>query len=119
MANIHILEQAQDKKTIRIVVHYTVSGTNNAVGKPWSEVLLKHLGGEQVSIIPDFATDFPDEAAAMANGTVYEHQMAVRFSRLGLTNAERLAEIQTAYTNKQTEVMAELQAKLNYYGYTV
>jgi hypothetical protein len=119
MANIHILEQAQDKKTVRTVFHYAVSAADNAVGVPWSAALLKHLGGEQVSIIPDHATEFPVEAAAMANGTVLEHQATVRFSRLGLTNAEKLAEIQAAYTNKQNEVMAELQVKLNYYGHTV
>lgn len=119
MANIHILEQAQDKKTVRAVFHYAVSSGNNAVGESWSAVLLRHLGGEQISIIPDHATDFPAEAAAMANGTVLEHQATVRFSRLGLTNAEKLAEIQAAYTNKQDEVTAELQVKLNYYGYTV
>lgn len=119
MPDIHILEQAQDKKTVRVVFHYAVSAANNAVGVSWSAALLKHLSGEQVSIILDYATDFPVEAAAMANGTVLEHQATVRFSRLGLTDAEKLAEIQVAYTNKQTEVMAELQVELNYYGHTV
>ena len=119
MANIHILEQAQDKKTVRTVFHYDIPAANNAVGVPWSTALLKSLGGEQVSVIPGHATDFPVEAAAMANGTILEYQGTIRFSVLGLTDAQKLTEIQGAYANKQDEIMAELQVKLNYYGFTV
>lgn len=119
MANIHILEQNVNEKTVRAAFHYAVPATNNAVGLPWATVILKSQDGVNVSQVPDHATEFPDEAASMASGNVIEFMEIVRFSRLGLTNAEKLAEIQAAYTARQTGLFAKLSSRLDYYGYTV
>ncbi len=40
----------------------------------------------------------------------------VGFSSTNLTNAQRLAEVETAFTAAKTDVLAEKQITLNFYG---
>jgi len=65
------------------------------------------------SVLPDIT---PEELNAMKAGSIYENVATVRFSSLNLTNAQRLAEVEAAYTAAETNMLAEKQITLNFYG---
>jgi len=81
----------------------------------WQDALVLSLGGADAitSVLTDIT---PAEESAMKAGTIFENNTTVRFSSLDLTNAERLAEVEAAYTAAETDVLAEKQITLNFYG---
>jgi hypothetical protein len=117
MSDFHILTTAEDEKTVNVVFHFAVPSGNNDAGIPWSTALIRWLGGEQISVIPDHAIDFPAESSAMAAGTIFEKRKTVRFSRLGLSDAQKVAEIKAAWTSELAEAQAMLSVVIEYYGY--
>lgn len=116
MSDYHIREMAADLKTVNTVFHIPITTGNNTVGVAWRTALVSHLGGADAitSVLLDISA--PDLTALKA-GELLEQVHTMRFSSLFLTDAERLAEIKAAYTAAETDTLAELQAKLQYYGY--
>lgn len=112
----HVLDQAMDLKTVNVVFHYPVPATNNAVDISYRTALINYLGGVNaiVSSVPDITEV---ELAAMKAGEVYEVQTNVRWSRLGLTNGQKQAEVQAAYNNTQAEINGYFVVALAFYGY--
>lgn len=115
MSDYHIRNTDVKLKTVSVVFHIPIPAVNNAVGVSWQDALVLSLGG--VDAITSTLTDItPAEESAMKAGSIYENVATVRFSSLDLTNAERLAEVETAYTAASSDVLAEKQITLNFYG---
>lgn len=115
MSEYHIRETALNFKTVNVVFHIPIPATNNVVGVSWQDALVLCLGGADAisSILPDITTA---EETAMKAGSIFENNATVRFSSTGLTNAERLAEVETAYTAAEINILAEKQVTLNFFG---
>ena len=115
MSDYYILETAKDLATVRVVFHIPVSAANNAVGVSWQTALAASLGGADAitSVLADIAAE---DLTALKNGSLFEKIETVRFTSLGLTNAQRLAEVETAYTAAKTVTLANFQITLNFYG---
>ena len=115
MSDYHIRSTSEDLKTVSTVFHIPIPGTNNAVGVSWQDALVLSLGGADAitSVLTDIT---PAEESAMKAGSIFEKVQTVRFSSTNITNAERLAEVETAYTAAETDVLAEKQVTLNFYG---
>lgn len=115
MSNYHIRETDIRLKTVSTVFHILIPATNNAVGVTWQAALVLSLGGADAisSILTDIT---PEEESAMKAGSIYENVATVRFSSTDLTNAERLAEVEVAYTAASSAILDEKQITLNFYG---
>lgn len=119
MSNFHIREQSLDEKTIRIVCHISVPGTgNNAALIQWRTVLMNYMGGaSQISsIVPE--VQGTQEETDMKAGAVYEKDETYRFSKLGLSQAQKNAEISAWYNNKKDEIWSDMQKILLFFGHT-
>ena len=112
---IYVLDQSSDQKTINLIFHFTIPATNNDAGVCYQAALVGYLGGS--SAITSKVPGSPDLAALQA-GSIYEYPFTLRWSQLGLNQAQMLAQIQAAYTAEQTTVLADLQNRLLYYGYS-
>jgi len=122
MSNYHVLEQSADQKTVRVALHYTVpAGSQNQVNQNHRglvAVIRKDPdSGTVKSQVPYLADEFSAELAKMQTGEVVEEVTTVRFSSLNLTDAEKKAEIESAWAAKQAEVFERLQTQLEYYHY--
>ena len=115
MSDYHILNTDVKLKTVNVVFHIPIPATNNAVGVSWQDALVLSLGGADAidSVLTDIT---PAEESAMKAGSIFENVATVRFSSLDLTNAQRLAEVETAYTAAESGVLAEKQITLNFFG---
>ena len=111
MANIHIREKDKKNKTVNCIFHFTVPATQNAIGMNWNEVLQK--AKKPVPLLDD---NDSTENANITAGSVLEHPETVRFSSINLTNAQRLTEIQSAYSARQTQVFTDLASELDFFG---
>ena len=114
MSNIHIREKSIDNKTISCIFHFPVPMESNAVGIPWNEAVQKAL-----LPTPLMADNDTTENAAITAGTVLEVAETVRFSKISLTNEEKLAEVNAAYAERQVGVFTDLAAKLDFFGLEV
>jgi len=115
MSDYHILNTDIRLKTVSCAFHIPIPATNNIVGVSWQDALVLSLGGTEVitSVLPDIT---PEELSALKAGSIYEKVATVRFSSLNLTNAQRLDEVEAAYTNAKTSILSEKQVTLNFYG---
>lgn len=115
MADFHVLDQAEDKKTINVVFHFPVPSTLNQVSISYQTALVMYLGGAEAiqSLVAN-----PTELANMQAGSVYEVQMSIRWSKLGLTPAQKLAEIKAAWTAKYAELSEYFTNVLAFEGYS-
>ena len=115
MSDYHIRSTEINLKSVNAVFHIPIPAANNAVGVSWQTALVLSLGGADAitSVLPDIT---PEELNAMKAGSIYENVATVRFSSLNLTNAQRLAEVEAAYTAAETNMLAEKQITLNFYG---
>lgn len=115
MSNYHIREIATDLKTVSCIFHIAIPTGNNAVGAAWRTALVAHKGGADA--ITSVLLGIPSaDLTLMKAGGLLEHVTRVRFSSLNLTNAERLAEIETAYTATASSERTTLKTTLNFYG---
>lgn len=115
MSNYHIRETDLKLKTVNTVFHIPIPATNNAVGVSWQAALALSLGGAVAisSVLTDIT---PEEESDMKAGSIFEISTTMRFSSLDLTDAQRLGEIESAYTEAQTNILIEKQITLNFYG---
>ena len=118
MANYHILEQAADQKTIQVVFHIPIpaAGTNEA-GHSWRDAMVLSFGGSGniQSVLPNISTE---EDTKIKAGELLEYQHSLRFSKLNLTPAEKKIEIENAFNNLKTSILAEKQITLAWIGYS-
>ena len=117
MSNYHILSQADDKKTINVVFHYPVPPTaKNAANILYTDIVKRCC--DLTSQIPNHQTDFAQEYADMQDGKVIERQLNIRFSSLGLTAAQKKAEIEAAFTPNKDAEFARLATEWEWYGFS-
>ena len=115
MSDYHVRTTDLMLKTVHTVFHIPIPAANNLVGVSWRAALVDSLGGADniESVLPSISST---ELAAMKDGSIYEKSAIVRFSSTNLTNAERLAEIEAAYTAAETSVTSDFSVSLNFYG---
>ena len=121
MSDYHVLEQARDKKTIQIALHFTVPiNSKNQVNKNHRNLIAivrKNESGSVPSRVPYLADEFPAELAKMQTGEVIEEVATMQFSSLELNDTQKKAEIDAFWGSKQAEVFSQLQTQLEYYHY--
>ena len=117
MSNFHIMAQALGLKTVNVIFHLPIpaNGTNTA-GISWRDAVVKEQGGASniISVLPDISTE---EDSDLKAGAIVEKQENMKFSIIGLTNAQRLQEIRDRFTALTTEFIAEKQITLDFMGY--
>jgi hypothetical protein len=112
----HILEQAQDGKTMRVVFHFPVPAqAKNAADILYSDIVQKCC--DLTSQLPNFETEYPTEYASLQSGTLIERLVVVQFSSINLTPAQKRAEIEAAYEPERVAEFARLQIEWEWYGY--
>ncbi len=115
MADFHVLSSSEDKKTVGVIFHFPVPAVNNQAGISYQNALVQFQGG--ASAIKSAVAD-ATELASLQAGQLYEYQTDVRWSKLGLTPAQMLAEIKAAYNSAKAANQAELQDKLAFFGHS-
>lgn len=115
MSDYTIREVAKDLKTVNVVFHLPIPVGNNLVGTPWRTAVVAHKGGadEITSVLLDI---LPADLTRLKEGALWESAFTMRFSSTGLTDAQRLNEVRARYSLELSEVQANLQATLKYYG---
>jgi len=122
MSDYHVLEQSADKKTVRVALHYTIpADSQNQVNQNHRNLIAivrkNAESGTVKSQVPYLADEFSTELAKMQTGEIIEEVVTVRFSSLGLSNAQKKAEIEAAWEAKRAEIFDRLQTQLEYYHY--
>ncbi len=118
MSNYHILTQDDKRKTANVVFHVPVpsTGTNQA-GLSWRDAVVREQGGS-ANIVSVLGTDIdPTEDTQLKAGEIIEKQQTVRFSSINLSSAQRQAEIEVAFTQLQSDLIAEKQITLEWIGF--
>lgn len=115
MSDYHIRSTAVNLKRVNVVFHIPIPDINNVVKVSQQNALVLSEGGADAidSILTDITSA---ELSAMKAGSIFERSETVRFSSTNLTNAERLAEVEAAYTAAKAKVLADMQVTLNFYG---
>ncbi len=100
---------------MNVVFHIPVPVQNNIVGVPYRDALVRSLGGAAaiVSILPEITTQ---EDSDMKAGALLEVSTTVRFSSATLTDAQRLAQVEAAFTAAKTTELTTKQQELKYFG---
>lgn len=122
MSNYHTLTQAEDKKTVNVVFHIPVpEGGTNQADVLWRDAVVAEQGGSAniVSVLPGIE---PTEDTLLKAGALIEVPKSLRFSRLGLTPAEKKAEIEAEYnrlsgSDPKYSILALKQITLEWIGY--
>lgn len=114
MSDFHVLDQAADGKTINVVCHFPVPATVNQAGMSYQTAIVLFQGGAE-NIRSDVAD--AEELANLQAGALYEQSVSIRWSKMGLTNAQKLAEIKAAWTAKQAELAIYFPTVLAFEGY--
>lgn len=121
MANVHILTIEGGK--MRLACHVAVPGTNNQAGVAWSTALVnakRTTPSVMTSGDGTLGTIASTEVSALAAGTLYERVVSYDLGPdwNGLTAQNKGARIDQVFADVQNVVQAELQAALNYFGFT-
>lgn len=118
MSNYHILTGDIEKKTITVVFHIPVpaAGTNQA-NLSWRDAVVKEQGGAS-NIVSALGTDVnPTEDSQLKSGALVERQQTIRFSSVNLTSNQRRVEIEAAFTQLQSQLIADKQITLDWIGF--
>ncbi len=119
MSNYHIHEIGKEEgniiKIVNVVFHIPIPALNNVVGVPYRDALVRSLGGAAaiVSVLPEITTQ---EDSDMKAGALLEVSTTVRFSSTNLTDAQRLAQVEAAFTAAKTAELTVKQQELKYFG---
>lgn len=116
MSNFHILTQDLERKVANCVFHIPIPAGNNSANITWQAAVVREQNGADNidSVLPDISAE---ELSALKAGSILEKQIGVRFSSKELTNSQRLAEIETAFTNETAIIQVEKQITLDFIGY--
>ena len=115
MADYILLESADKQNRVRVVVHTAVPNSNNAVGVKWRDALVGWVG-DTTSSVPVSMLPAGVQADLDA-GAVYEWPGSVFFSA-DISNAAKLAALDTWVTDNEADEFTRLQSILEFYGKT-
>lgn len=114
--DIHVLDQADDRKTVNLIFHIPLPVENNVVGISLQTAVVGYLGGADAitSKVGDAG-----ELTAMKAGTIFEMPVNFRFSstEAELDDNAKLAEISAYYNQMVTEIQALTRNRLAYWGF--
>ena len=115
MADYILLESADKQNQVRVVVHTAVPNSNNAVGVKWRDALVAWKG-DATSAVP--VSMLPAGVQAdLDTGAVYEWGDDIDFDA-NLSNAAKLAAINTWVSDNEADEFTRLQSILEFYGKT-
>jgi hypothetical protein len=119
----HVLTGDGDRRWT-IVMHIPVPGPPavNSVGVNWREAVLNSgLGG--TTSLPDgdgtVGTISAAEKALVNAGELYEYRATTEIDGQGTDNISRQALLRALYADTSAKVLADLQRRLKFYGYTL
>ncbi len=104
-----------------VVLHVDIPDTNNDVGLNYRTALITSgLGGS--TSLPDGdgtgGTISAAEKALIESGAVVEHAETLRLESGGQSAAQLRVTLREMYAAQSASILAELQKKLRYFGYT-
>jgi hypothetical protein len=116
MSDFHILTQDIERKVAQCVFHIPIPVGDNSANITWAAAVVREQGGANAisSVLPDISAE---EESALKAGTILERRLGVRFSSKDLTNTQRLAEIEAAFTTEKAAIQAEKQITLDFIGH--
>ena len=120
MSDYHLLTQSKDLKTIQVIAHIPVPDIVNAAGKNYRLALKEKLesGSESGTITSQCPSISPAELTQMQAGEIYEVVASYRFSVLGLTSAQKQAELDVAFNSQKIRTQNALNIELKWWGHT-
>lgn len=119
MSDIHILTGDGLNKWTAIF-HIAIPSQNNPVGINYRTALINSgIGGTSIMIEgPGDGQISTAELGQIAAGEIYEHVIPLLIESGGTSGAERQAMVRAQYTKAKNAVIADLQSRLKYFGYT-
>lgn len=121
MSDMHVLV-GDGNQAWSVVMHVAVPDATNSVGVNWrTAVVNSGLGG--ATSLPDgdgtAGTISAAEKAQVEAGEVLECVATLEIDGPGVTNPIRVATLRDNYAAHKTAVLATLQRRLKFYGYTL
>jgi len=121
MSNYHIRDIMYERnssivKTVNVVFHIPIPTGNNAVGIAWRTALIAHLGGASAIKSVLLEVVGTQEEIDMKAGAILEKSCTVRLPSRNLTDAQRLAEVVSAFTAEKNMELTTKQIQLKYFG---
>jgi hypothetical protein len=120
MATVHVLENVGNNN-FRCVLHAAIPAGNNAVATPWKTCYLAtFLPGAPATVLPignGAGQISQNEANQVSSGDTMEFDF-IFTDDPNLNTADRNALIDAVAVSVRANKLAELQARLKYYGYT-
>lgn len=126
MSNVHITTMGANK--LRLVCHVPIPAGSNAASVTWQtalvnaklatvSVLTPAVGGGNGTIDSTPSTGEVDQLAA---GSLYERVLEYDLGSdwSGLSGANKAARIDAVFAQVKSDVQAELQSRLNFFGFT-
>ena len=112
----HILTQSVDRKTANVVFHIPIPSSLNSAGISWQDAIVKDQGGSAniSSVLPELSGT--QEETDLMSGILFEYPYSLRFSSININNAQRLTEIEEAYTAVAADLITEKQITLDFMG---
>lgn len=118
MSHIHVLTGSGTQWSM--VMHFPIPEANNDVGVSYRTALVNsELGGTtQLTEGTEAGQITPAEKALIESGGVYEYLTSFKVEGNGATPTAVQANFRRKYTRESALVLADLQAKLKYFGHT-
>jgi hypothetical protein len=116
MSDYHVMSQSADLKTVQIVFHIPVPDVVNEAAINYRAALVQQLTLDGAVIVSAYPNTIGAEITLLEAGELLEVVKSVRFSRLGLTPAEKAAELDVEYAAVQASLLTDKQAELEWWG---
>ena len=113
MSDYHILRQDEKDKGWQIAFHFPVKAGSNEGKRSWQAVMKEKNSANLQSVVPNIDSL---EQGSINNGLVIEHVDFFRFSKTGLTFAEKKNEVTAAWNNIKLSQEQEAAQTLNFWG---
>jgi hypothetical protein len=121
MSDMHVLT-GDGNQAWTVVMHIPVPDTNNTVGTNWRTALVNSGMGGSTGLPDGDGTNGTISAAEKTQveaGELYEYSQTMEIDGPGSNAASRIAVLRASYTAKKSTVLAALQRRLKFYGYTL
>jgi len=114
MSNYHVLAADEAANTYTIVFHVPVPDTLNTASVSYRTALIQYLGGSQTSSVPFIDSG---EQTQLDAGELYETSRQY-YSNPAENLATKQAALDAMYAQVVSEVQADFQDRLGYWGYS-
>lgn len=116
MSDYHVMNQSIDQKTVQVAFHIPVPDAVNEAGVNYRLALVQQLTLDGAVIESAYPNTQGAEITLMEAGELLEVVRSVRFSRLGLTPAEKAVELDAEYATVQASLLSDKQTELEWWG---